>query len=71
MEFRIADFQLRNEEGGWHRERIAGAVFASMQIDVNAKTVTAAVFQNRWQLRRNERAKRNEVEASENHPNFQ
>jgi hypothetical protein len=31
-----------------------------------AKTVTAAVVQNRWQLRRNERAERNEVEASEN-----
>ena len=52
--------------GGWHRDRIANAVFAPIQFEADAKTVTAAVVQMRWQLRRNERAKRNEVEANEN-----
>jgi len=56
----------RIEVGGWHRGRIRRAVFAVEQFDVDAKTVTAAVVQNRWQLRRNGRAERNTVEASEN-----
>ena len=50
---------------------------------MNAKTVTAAVVRNVWQLRRNERApahlmrfirsggERNEVEASENQTTYQ
>jgi hypothetical protein len=37
----------------------------------DAKTVTAAAVQNVWQLRRNERAERNEVEASENQTDYQ
>jgi hypothetical protein len=30
--------------GGWHRTGLVGAVFASHELDVGAKTVTAAVF---------------------------
>jgi len=57
--------------GGWHRARIRRAVFAEERFNVDAKTVTAAVVQNRRQLRRNERAERNEVEASENQITYQ
>ena len=45
--------------------------FCVNRLEVAAKTVTAAVVQNMWQLRRNERAERNEVEASENQTDSQ
>ena len=49
---------------------IRRGVFAEEPFDLNAKTVTAAVVQNGWQLRRNEGAERNGVEANENQLSF-
>ena len=71
MGFAIADcrFSIKVRRLA-HRENLTRS-FCGHAVGVDAKTVTAAVVQNWWQLRRNERAERNEVEASENQTDYQ